>query len=79
MKYVRKANKCLSVNEADVDGYLADGYDEVDENGKVIKTSPSKMYTAAEVDKIKAGYEAQIKELKAKLPKTKKSGNGESE
>ena len=79
MRYVRKENKCLSVNDADVDGYLADGYDEIDEKGKVIKTSPTKTYSAAEVAKIMADYEAQIKELRAKLPKSKKSDYGESE
>ena len=76
MKKVRMGNKCLRVSDEDLDKYLADGYDEIDENGKVKTTSPTKKYSAAEVTKIKADYEEQIKKLEAKLAKAKKT-NGD--
>ena len=79
MKTVRKENRCLRVNDDDVKKYLADGYDEIDEKGKVISTSPAKTYTAAEVDKSKAEYDAQIKKLEAKLAKGKKPDEATSE
>ena len=79
MKKVRMGNKCLRVSDEDLNKYLADGYDEIDENGKVKTTSPTKMYSSAEVDKIKADYEDRIKKLEAKLAKTKKDGGDAAE
>lgn len=78
-KIVRKENRCLRVEEEDVKRYLADGYDEIDEKGKIIGASSVKTYTAAEVAKMKAEYELQIKKLEAKLVKGKKSDETTSE
>lgn len=78
MKKVRMGNKCLCISDEDLDKYLADGYDEIDENGKVKTTSPTKKYSATEVDKIKADYEERIKKLEAKLSKAKKGGGDET-
>lgn len=77
-KRVRKDNRCLCVAEEDLKKYLDAGYDEIDDKGKVIGVSPAKTYSAAEVAKMKAEYDAQIKKLEAKLNKSKKIDEGVS-
>lgn len=76
MKHVRKANKVLTIADEQLAAYLKEGYDEIDEKGKVKTASSNKTYTAAEVKKLTAEYEAQIEKLKKKLDK--KGGEGET-
>lgn len=65
MAIVQKANKQLTVEDNAVDKYLSDGYDEIDNDGKVIKSATAK----------KAVDVSEYNRLKAELEKLKKSKN----
>ena len=69
---VRKGNKVLKVDEQAVEQYLKDGFDEVDEQGKVIKSSPNRNYSASEVEKLREADKARIAELEKQLEKLRK-------
>lgn len=56
-----KANKEYSVNESNKEMYLNDGYDILDDNGKVIEYSPKKTIKYSEYQKL----EKELAELKA--------------
>lgn len=72
MKTVKKSNKILSVADEQLNGYLNDGFDEIDDKtGKIISVSQNKAYSVAEVEKLKAEYETQIAALQKKLSKNK--------
>lgn len=72
MKTVRKANKVLTIADELLISYLKEGFDEIDEKGKVLTLSQSKTYTAADVEKLTADYEAKIAVLTAEVEKLKK-------
>lgn len=77
MAKVKKANRVLTVDESVVPSYLKDGYDQVDDKGKVIKratggrtVSISEYNTVAkELEELKA----ENKKLKAENTKLKKA------
>lgn len=69
---VQKGNRQLRVSEAEKDRYLADGYEVLDEQGKVLERPGQKTYSAAEVERLKAGYEAKIAKLERALKKESK-------
>lgn len=79
MKTVRKANKVLTIADELLSGYIKEGFDEIDEKGKVKTVSPTKTYTAAEVEKLMAEYEAKLaakdKEIAALKGKSKTAKN----
>lgn len=66
---VQKGNRQLHIGAQDMQKYLADGYDVVDERGRVIEAAERKSYPAAEVEKLKEQYEAEIAKLKKALKK----------
>lgn len=72
MKQVRRGNKVLTIDDVELDGYLKEGFDELDDKGKVKTVSPNKTYTAAEVEKITAEYETKIAALTSEVEKLKK-------
>ena len=71
-RLVRKGNKVLKVDDATIDAFLNEGYDEINESGKVIKASPDKTYSAAEVERLRATDRARIAELEKQLEKLRK-------
>lgn len=49
MKFVKRKNEVLRVNDDAVDGFLKDGYDLLDDDGKkVVKMGTRETYTSAE-------------------------------
>lgn len=63
MAFVRKKNKVLSVTDNAVASYLAEGYDEIDKTGKVIKEATAgKTITVEEHNKVIAENETLKKE-----------------
>lgn len=69
---VQKGNRQLRVSAEEKQKFLADGYDVLDEKGKVVETAKQKTYSAAEVAEIREGYEAEITKLKKALKKESK-------
>lgn len=65
MAIVQKANKQLTVDDNAVEKYLSDGYDEIDNDGKVIKCATAK----------KSVDVSEYNRLKAELEKLKKGKN----
>lgn len=77
MAKVKKLNRVLTVSDEAVNGYLRDGYDQIDESGKVLKRATGGRTVAIgehnkALDKIEA-LETEVKELKAELKKAKKA------
>lgn len=72
MATVKKANKVLTIADELLSGYLKEGFDEIDEKGKVKTASVNKTYTAAEVEKLTADYEAKLAALTSEVEKLKK-------
>lgn len=70
MAKVKKLNRVLTVNDNAVETYLERGYDQIDENGKVIKEATGgKSVSVAQFNALKKENEAlkqQIEELKGK-------------
>lgn len=48
----RKANKVYTVSEAEMESYLAMGYDIFDEEGKLLKRSPTATIPYSEYEKV---------------------------
>lgn len=77
MARVQRANVILNIDEKDVDHYMANGYNLIDDRGNIVKeTMPNDVPTLqaryrASLSKINE-LQAQINELKAEL-ETKKS------
>lgn len=66
---VQKGNRQLRVSSEEKQKFLADGYDVLDEKGKVVEMAEQKTYSAAEVAGIRDKYEAEIAKLKKTLKK----------
>lgn len=70
---VKKGNRVVRVNEQSLDRYLKQGYDQIDDKGKIVKratggkTIPVQAYNKAldEIDTLKE----QIKKLKSEVKK----------
>ena len=69
-----KGNRVYKVNEGNKKIYTAQGFDIVDDNGKVIEASPVKTVPYAEYAALKAEYE----DLKKSLNKAK-GGKGKAD
>ena len=70
--FAKKLNKVIKVNDATKDFYANQGYDIVDDNGKVVQRAKGAKVSVAEYDKVVEENEklkAEIKELKAKKSK----------
>jgi len=80
MVLVQKANRVISISELDVETYINQGYNVVDENGKVLKKS-----APTNIDELKAELDAQKvlvielenenKKLKDEIKKLKSANN----
>lgn len=57
--YIRRGNVLLETNEDTLEKYLADGYDQVDEKGQVIKAGVPNDTTA-----LRKKYEEQKEEIR---------------
>lgn len=58
MAKVRKKNRILTVNDQAVASYLKEGYDEIDNKGKVIKAATGgKTVTLGEFNKVNAALQ----------------------
>lgn len=64
-----KNNKVYTIDETSKESYLAQGYDIVDESGKVIERSPQSTVKYSEYEKVIA----ENKKLKAQVAKLKKT------
>lgn len=65
--YAQKGNKVYSVTEQTKTQYLADGFDIVDDNGRIIDVAPNKTVSYAEYKRVvdeNAKLTAEIKKLK---------------
>ena len=73
MAKVKKANRILTVSETEVNKYLQQGYDQIDDKGKVIKRATGgRMVPIAEYNKVLEENEklkAELEELKKKEKK----------
>ena len=73
MKYVQRRNEVLRIADDQVDAYLKDGYDLLDDEGKTIKKKGQKAtYTAQEykaLEEVNAKLKAENAKLKAELKK----------
>lgn len=63
-----KANKQYTITEAEKAGYLAQGYDIIDDAGTVVEHSPLATVPYSRYE----AAEAEIEQLKAELRKKKK-------
>lgn len=81
MAKVKRGNRTLKVNDAAVPNYLKQGYDQIDDTGKVLKKATGgRMVTLAEhnkaldeVEKLKAEnakLKDEVKKLKDEIKKT---------
>lgn len=68
-RIVQKGNKVLRIEAFQLRSYLKEGFDEIDENGKILTPSPVKSVPYAEVAALKEQYEKEIETLKTKLKK----------
>lgn len=77
MPHVKRANRVLTVSDEVVSSYLKDGYDEIDDQGEVIKRATGgRTVTLAEHNKVLEAIEdlkAENKKLKAENTKLKKA------
>lgn len=74
--YAQKGNKVYNVNEQTKAQYLADGFDIVDDSGKVIENAPGKTVPYAEYKRVSAENARLTDEnakLTAKIKKLEKS------
>ena len=63
MAYIKKANVVLRVKDSEVDYYINLGYDQIDENGKVIrKTVPNDLHELQKAYKDKDEEIAKLKD-----------------
>lgn len=67
---VERGNVILKIPEQEIDRYLDQGYNLIDENGNVIKTSLPRDVGSLQLAYIQ--HEKEIAELKAELEKYKK-------
>ncbi|WP_054634823.1 hypothetical protein [Thalassobacillus sp. C254] len=83
MPKVKKGNRTLKVSDTSVENYLKQGYDQIDEKGKIVKRATGGKTIAAEeynklLDKLNTSEEEQFKleednkKLKAEIAKLKK-------
>lgn len=72
MATVKKANKVLTIADELLSSYLKEGFDEIDDKGKVKTSSPNKTYTSAEIEKLTAEYKTKIAALTSEVEKLKK-------
>lgn len=72
LKTVRKGNKVLKVDSLQLESFLKDGFDEIDENGKIVSLSPNKSYSAGEIEKLRAADKTEIAALKKQIAALKK-------
>ena len=69
MAKIKKANRVITIDDSRVDSYLSRGYDQINEDGEVIKEATNgKTVTIAEYNK-----------LKSKLKKVKENKDGVSQ
>lgn len=66
MAIVQKLNRQLTVSDTEIDKYLSDGYDQIDEKGAVIKKATGKKTISIEV------YNKEVNKLKAEIAELKK-------
>lgn len=80
---VRKANRIIHVAAGRLNSYLAQGYDQIDENGKVIKGAiAGKRVPVAEYNKVvkeNAQLKQELQALKEEHVKLLESVQGEPE
>jgi len=73
MAKVKKANRILTVSETEVNKYLQQGYDQIDDKGKVIKRATGgRMVPIAEYNRVLVENEklkAELEELQKKEKK----------
>jgi len=73
MAKVKKANRILTVSETEVNKYLQQGYDQIDDKGKVIKRATGgRMVPIAEYNRVLDENEklkAELEELQKKEKK----------
>ena len=69
MYTIRRANVVLDVTENEVEKYLADGFDIIDDNGKVLKASVPNDVNA--LKKAYVEHENEIKSLKEEIERLK--------
>ena len=73
MAKVRKANRVLTVSDEAVENYLKHGYDQIDENGKVIKPATGgKTISIVKYNKVLATN----KELEQTIEKLEEENKG---
>lgn len=76
MAIVQRANKQLTVSAESVESYLADGFDELNEDGTVKRRATGgRTVTLQEHYKVVDALNAEIAELKAKLKKKDKAAD----
>lgn len=75
MPKVKKSNRIITVEKSRVDGYLSRGYDQVNEEGEIIKRATGgKTISLGEHNKAldeKAQLEKEVEELKGEIKKVK--------
>ncbi len=69
MAIVQKLNKMLRISDEKLEEYLEIGYNQLDENGKVIKNA--KVTSIQELLKVNEKLEREIKNLKYELKQLK--------
>lgn len=70
MKLMQKVNRQIKVEDKDVEGYLADGWDEIDKKGKVVQNGAGAKKVATLETAVEA-LQAENAALKAELEKAK--------
>lgn len=65
----KKLNRVYTIDESEKDKYLKNGFDIVDEKGKVVEHAETKTITFAAHNKEVAELKAQIEELNSALEK----------
>lgn len=75
MAKVKKLNRILSVDDRAVESYLKQGYDEIDDKGRIVRRATGgRDIPVAEYNKVLTENEelkAKVKELEKKLKGTK--------
>lgn len=77
MPKVKRLNKVLTIPEEALDRYLREGYDQIDENGQIIKRATGGRFVSiSEYNRLVAELEkakAEIQKLKAEKTKASKT------
>lgn len=66
-----KANRQYTITDAEADGYQAQGYDILDDDGKVIKLGTGKTVTYSKYQSVveeNTALKAELEQLKAEKP-----------